>query len=171
MELIEGELRRFAINKGEGTNEMYNRLKSLLNQIWNYGSSKWTDHKVIKLKLRYLITCNATLVTLLCENPRYEVMTLEEVLSKSISHEMMVKDYKHIEDLAQGNISNTEPQVVAFKATSGKEEGASRKELPIDPSKLDDEEIDPHHQKLSANLEDLEGGLQSSRKEDMLQMW
>jgi hypothetical protein len=82
MELIEGELRRFAINKGEGTNEMYNRLKSLLNQIWNYGSSKWTDHKVIKLKLRYLITCNATLVTLLCENPRYEVVTLEEVLGK-----------------------------------------------------------------------------------------
>jgi hypothetical protein len=33
MEFIERELRRFAINKGEDTQEMYNRLKALANQI------------------------------------------------------------------------------------------------------------------------------------------
>jgi hypothetical protein len=31
MELIEGQLGRFAINKGEGPQEMYNQLKSLVN--------------------------------------------------------------------------------------------------------------------------------------------
>jgi hypothetical protein len=30
-------------------------------------------------------------------------MTLEDVLGKFLSHEVMVKDSKHIEDLAQGN--------------------------------------------------------------------
>jgi hypothetical protein len=67
-------------------------------------------------------------------------MTPEEVLGKVLSHEMMVKDSKLIEDLHQGN-ANTEPQVVAFTTTSDKEEGASSKELSIDPSKLDDEEM------------------------------
>jgi hypothetical protein len=40
LELIKGELRRFAINKGEGPQEMYNRLKTLVNQIYNLGSTK-----------------------------------------------------------------------------------------------------------------------------------
>jgi hypothetical protein len=72
--------------------------------------------------LRSLISCNATLNTLLRENPMYEVMTPEEVLQKFLSHDMRIKDYKHVEDLHQGNVPNTEPRVVAFKTTSEKEE-------------------------------------------------
>jgi hypothetical protein len=52
MELIEGGLGRFAINKGEGPQEMYNWLKLLVNQIHNLGSTKWTNHEVIKLKIK-----------------------------------------------------------------------------------------------------------------------
>jgi hypothetical protein len=52
----------------------------------------------------------------------YEVMTPEEVLQKFLSHDMRIKDYKHVEDLHQGNVPNTEPRVVAFKTTSEKEE-------------------------------------------------
>jgi hypothetical protein len=33
MELIESELGRFAMKRGEGPQEMYNRLKSLANQV------------------------------------------------------------------------------------------------------------------------------------------
>jgi hypothetical protein len=40
IELIEEELGWFTINKGEGPQEMYNRLKSLANQVQNYGSTK-----------------------------------------------------------------------------------------------------------------------------------
>jgi hypothetical protein len=50
--------------------------------------------------LRFLVSRNATLITLLHENPWYEKMTLEEVLGKYLSHEMMVKDSKNIQDLA-----------------------------------------------------------------------
>lgn len=52
MELIEGDLRRFAMNKGEGPQDMHNRLKSLVNQVCNYRINKWMDHKVIQLMLR-----------------------------------------------------------------------------------------------------------------------
>lgn len=68
-------------------------------------------------------------------------MTREEVLGKLFSIEMVVKYSKHIKELAQGNVTTTEPQVVTFKAISKKEEGAPKKELPDDPSKLHDEEI------------------------------
>jgi hypothetical protein len=33
IDLIEGELGRFAMKRGEGTTETYNKLKTLVNQI------------------------------------------------------------------------------------------------------------------------------------------
>jgi hypothetical protein len=75
------------------------------------------------------------------KNPRYEVMTLNVVLGKFLRHEMMVKDSKHVEDLHKGNSPTTEPQAIALKAISEKEEGAPSKELPIDPSNLNNDEM------------------------------
>jgi hypothetical protein len=48
-------------------------------------------------------------------------MVSEEVLGKFISHQMMVKDAKYVDDLANRNILSTEMQVVDFKATNVKE--------------------------------------------------
>jgi hypothetical protein len=42
---------------------------------------------------------------------------------------MMVKDSKHIEDLAQGNVTTMEPQPTALKATSKKEEPQETRKL------------------------------------------
>jgi hypothetical protein len=108
MELINGELGRFTINI-EGPQEMYNRIKSLVNQIQNYRSTKWTDHEVVKLMLRSLIPHNTTLVTLICEHPRYEEFKQEEILGKFLSHDMMVKDSKHVQNKAHRNTTTSEP--------------------------------------------------------------
>jgi hypothetical protein len=48
-------------------------------------------------------------------------MMLEEVLGKFVSHQMMVKDAKYIDDVANGRTPSNKPQVVAFKATKDKE--------------------------------------------------
>jgi hypothetical protein len=117
---------------------MYNWLKSLVNQVRNLGSKKWTNHEVLRLMLRSFTSHSATLVTLIHENPRYKKMSLEEVLGKFLSHEMMVKDSKHINDLAQGNVSSIEPQVIDIKATNKKEECPNMEET-IDVFSLDDE--------------------------------
>jgi hypothetical protein len=42
-ETIEGELGRFRLRQGEEPQEMYNRLKTLVNQVRNLGSKKWDD--------------------------------------------------------------------------------------------------------------------------------
>jgi hypothetical protein len=52
METIEGELGRFMLNQGEDPQAMYNRLKTLVNQVRNLGSTKWDDHEMVKVILR-----------------------------------------------------------------------------------------------------------------------
>jgi hypothetical protein len=52
----------------------------------------------------------------------------------------MIKDSKHIINLEQGATSTAEVQPVAFKATKEKEESTPSR-LPIDASKLDNEEM------------------------------
>jgi hypothetical protein len=76
---------------------MYNRLKTMVNQVRNLGSTKWNDHEMVKVILRSLI--NPTQVQLIGENPRYKKMSLEEVIGKFVSFELMVKDSKHIVNL------------------------------------------------------------------------
>jgi hypothetical protein len=58
--MIEGELGRFILNKGEEPQTMYNLLKTMVNQVHNLGSTKWGDHEVIKLILRSHVFRNPT---------------------------------------------------------------------------------------------------------------
>jgi hypothetical protein len=68
-------------------------------------------------------------------------MSPEEVISKFVSFEIMIKDSKHIVNLEQGATSTPEVQPIAFKATEEKKVESTPSRLPIDASKLDNEEI------------------------------
>jgi hypothetical protein len=57
-ETIKGELGRFMLHQGEEPQTMYNRLKTLVNQVRNLGSTKWDDHEMVKVILRSLIFLN-----------------------------------------------------------------------------------------------------------------
>jgi hypothetical protein len=70
-ETIEGELGRFVLNKGKEPQAMYNRLKTMVNQVHNLGSTKLDDNEMVKVIIRYLVFCNPTQVQLIHENPRY----------------------------------------------------------------------------------------------------
>jgi hypothetical protein len=138
-ETIEGELGRFILNQGEEPQAMYNRLKTLVNQVRNLGSTKWDDHEMVKVILRSLIFRNPTQVQLICGDPRYKLMSPEEVIGKFVSFELMIKGSKQI--VEQGGTSTPEVQPVAFKATGEKKEESTSSRLPIDASKLDNEEM------------------------------
>jgi hypothetical protein len=139
-ETIEGELGRFVLNEGEEPQAMYNRLKTMVNQVHNLGSTKWDDHEMVKVILRSLVFCNHTQVQLIHGDPRYKLMSPEEVIGKFVSFELMIKDSKHIINLEQGATSTLEVQPVAFKAAEEKKESTSSR-LPIDASKLDNKEM------------------------------
>jgi hypothetical protein len=140
-ETIEGELGRFVLNKGEEPQAMYNRLKTMVNQVRNLGSTKWDDHEMVKVILRSLVFRNPTQVQLIRGDPRYEQMSPEEVIGKFVSFELMFEDSKHIVNLEQGVTSTPEVQPVAFKATEEEKRGSTPSRLPIDASKLDNEEM------------------------------
>jgi hypothetical protein len=68
-------------------------------------------------------------------------MSLEEVIGKFVSFELMIKDSKHIVNLKQGATSTPEVQPIAFKAIEEKKEESTPSRLLIDASKLDNEEM------------------------------
>jgi hypothetical protein len=120
---------------------MYNRLKTLVNQVRNIGSTKWDDHEMVKVILRSLVFRNPTQVQLIRGDPRYKLMSPEEVIGKFVSFELMIEGSKQIVNLEQGGTSTPEVQPVAFKATEEKKEESTSSRLPIDASKLDNEEM------------------------------
>jgi hypothetical protein len=137
---IEGELGRFMLHQGEEPQAMYNRLKTLVNQVRNLRSTKWDDHEMVKVILRSLVFLNPTQVQLICGDPRYKLMSLEEVIEKFVSFELMIKGSKKI--IEHGASSSVlEAQPVAFNATEEKKEDSTPSRIPIDASKLDNEEM------------------------------
>jgi hypothetical protein len=138
-ETIKGELGRFILDQGEEPQAMYNRLKTLVNQVRNLGSTKWDDHEMVKVILRSLVFRNPTQVQLIRGDPRYKLMSPEEVIGKFVSFELMIKGSKQI--VEQGSTFTPEVQPVAFKVIEEKKEESTSSRLPIDASKLDNEEM------------------------------
>jgi hypothetical protein len=118
---VEGELGRFAMIRGEEPTQTYNKLKTLVNKIRSYGSTRWTDHDVVRLMLRSFTVIDPHLVNLIRENPRYTKMTPDEILGKFVSERMMVKEPRYVDDALNDPMPIYEPQPVALKATSSRE--------------------------------------------------
>jgi hypothetical protein len=168
-ETIEGELGHFWLRKGEEPQDMYNRLKTLVNQVRNLGSKKWDDHEMVKVILRSLIFLNPTQVQLIRGNPRYTLMTPEEVIGNFVSFEYMIKGSKKINE--PDDLSTSEAQPVAFKATEEKEESTPSRQ-PIDASKLDNEEMALVIKSFRQILKQRRGErLQAPLQEGLLQVW
>jgi rubrerythrin len=110
-----------------------------VNQVRNLGSTKWDDHEMVKVILRSLVFLNPTQVQLICGDPRYKLMSPEEVIGKFVSFELMIKGSKQI--IERGATSTPEVQPIAFKATEEKKEESTMRRLPIDASKLNNEDM------------------------------
>jgi hypothetical protein len=96
---------------------------------------------MVKVILRSLVFRNPTQVQLIRGDPRYKLMSPEEVIGKFVSFELMIKESKHIVNLEQGDTSTPEVQSIAFKATEEENRESTPSRLPIDASKLDNEEM------------------------------
>src|SRR5688572_28971659 len=66
-------------------------------------------------------------------------MSPEEVIGKFVIFELMIKGSKQI--IEQGTTSTPEVQPITFKATEEKKGESTSSRLPIDASKLDNEEM------------------------------
>jgi hypothetical protein len=121
MELVEEELGRFAMIRGEEPTQTYNRLKTLVNKIRSYRSTRWMDHDVVRIMLSSFTFIDPHLVNLIRENPRYTKMTPEEILGKFVSGRMMVKEAQYVDDALNDPLPVYEPHPIDLKATSSRE--------------------------------------------------
>jgi hypothetical protein len=107
--------------------------------VRNLGSTKWDDHEMVKVILRSLVFLNPTQVQLIRGDPRYKLISPEEVIGKFVSFELIIKGSKKI--IEQGATSTPEVQPVTFKATEQEKKDSTPSRVPIDASKLDNEEM------------------------------
>jgi DNA-directed RNA polymerase beta' subunit len=87
----------------------------------------------------YVLTI--TQVQLIRGDPRYKLISSEEVKGKFVSFKLMIKGSKQIVNLEQGGTPTPEVQPVALKAMEEKKEESTSSRLPIDTSKLDNKEM------------------------------
>jgi hypothetical protein len=109
MELVEGEVGRFTMIRGEEPTQTYNRLKTMVNKIRSYRSTRWTDHDVVQLMLRSFTVIDPHLMNLMRENPRYTKMATEEILENFVSGHMMVKEARYVDDALNGPLPLYKP--------------------------------------------------------------
>jgi hypothetical protein len=135
----------------EDSQEMYNRLKKLVNKVRAYGSKRWGDQRVINRMLRAYVVKDTTVISLIQQDPTFEKMTLDDVLDKIINHEMLVEEAQYVKNLSKGIIS-LKKQDITFKATKKSkskkivEESSSEKE--VDDSDDESNEYDPEEMTL-----------------------
>jgi hypothetical protein len=138
--------------------------------VRNLGSKKWDDHEMVKVILRSLVFLNPTQVQLIRGNPRYTLMTPEEVIGNFVSFELMIKGSKKINELDGSSTSEAQP--VAFKATEERKGGIYIKWNTHRCLQARQRGNGAHHQELPPNPQAKKGeGLQALLQESVLQMW
>jgi hypothetical protein len=91
-QLIEEQLDRFVMLDDEDPQEIYNRLKKLVNKVIVYGLRRWGNRRVIDRMLRAYAIKDTTVISLIQQDPTFKKITSDDVLGKIINHEMLVEE-------------------------------------------------------------------------------
>jgi hypothetical protein len=99
IEMLEGQLNRFIMFNDETPQDMFNRLKKMVNKVKALGSKKWTNHMLTERLMRAYTPMNYNVVALIHQDPTYKRMSSDDVLGRIINHEMYIKEVNHIKNL------------------------------------------------------------------------
>ena len=83
IDLLMSKLYQFVILDGEGPQEMFDRLMTMVGKIRGYGCDDLDDHKVVKIMLEAYLPRNETVVTLIRDNKKFEYFTPNDVFGGS----------------------------------------------------------------------------------------
>jgi hypothetical protein len=103
---LKGQLDSFVMLDDECSQEMYNRLKKLVNKVKAYGSRRRGDRMVINRILWAFAVKDTAVISLIQQDLTFRKMTLDDVLGKIIDHEMLVEEANHVKNLSKGIISS-----------------------------------------------------------------
>jgi hypothetical protein len=69
IEMLEGQLNRFVMFDDESPQDMFNRLKKMVNKVNVLGSKKWNDRMLIERLMRAYTLMNYNVVALIRQDP------------------------------------------------------------------------------------------------------
>jgi hypothetical protein len=112
IDMLEGQLTRFVMFDDETPQDMFNRLKKLVNKAKALGSKKWTDYMLMEHVMRTYTPINYNMITLIHQDPSYKKMSPDDVLGRIMNHEMYIEEVNHVKNLSKG-ITTTRKQEIA----------------------------------------------------------
>jgi hypothetical protein len=115
---------------------MFNHLKKLVNKANDLGSKKWTGCILTEHIMRAYTPMNDNVVALIRQGPAYKRMPSDDVLSRTMNHEIYIEEANHVENLSKG-ITTTRKQEITFKANK---ESKNKQEVVESPSEEEEEE-------------------------------
>jgi hypothetical protein len=92
IDLMTSKHNRFVILDGEGPQEMFDRLMTMVSKIRGYGYDELDDHKVIKIMLEAYSPRNETMVTLIRDKKKFEYFTPNDVLGRILTFDMQKEE-------------------------------------------------------------------------------
>jgi hypothetical protein len=115
IDMLEGQLNRFVMLDDETPQDMFNRLKKLVNKAKVLGSKKWIDRMLMEHMMGAYTPMNYNMVALIRQDSTYKRMSSDDVLGRIMNYEMYIKEANHVKNLSKG-ITTTRKQEVAFMA-------------------------------------------------------
>jgi hypothetical protein len=115
IDMLEGQLNKFVIFDDETPQDMFNRLKKLVNKAKALGLKKWTDRMLTEHMMRAYISMNYNVVALIHQDPTYKRISSDNVLGRIMNHKMYIEEANHVKNLSK-DITTTRKQEIAFKA-------------------------------------------------------
>ena len=123
------KLNRFVILDGEGSQEMFDRLMTMVGKIRGYGCDDLDDHKVVKIMLEAYSHRNKTVVTLIRDKKKFEYFTPNDILGRILTFDMQREEANERKKLGelQAKLEVTKIKDVALKANKSSKQGSSSK--------------------------------------------
>jgi hypothetical protein len=135
IEMLEGQLNRFVMFDDETPQDMFNRLKKMVNKAKVLGSKKWTDRMLTERLIRAYTPMNYSVVALIHQDPTYKKMTSDYVLGRIINHEIYIEEANNIKNLYK-SVTTTKKQDIVLKASNK----SKKKQIVIESSSEEEEE-------------------------------
>jgi hypothetical protein len=139
VEMLEGPLDRFVMLDDETPQEMYNRMKLMVNKVKAYGSKGWANKLIAQRLLRDYTIRDTTLVLIIRSDPNHTKMKSEDILGRIINHELLLEEARYVKNLSKGIVS-TKKDVVALKASKKSKKKQIQVERSSEEEQGEDEE-------------------------------
>jgi hypothetical protein len=130
IDLMMSKLNRFVILDGEGPQEMFDRLMTIVGKIKGYGYDELDDHKVVKIMLKAYSPRNETVVTLIRDKKKFEYFTPNDVLERILTFNMQREEANERKKLGELQAKLEDVKInkdVALKANKSSKQGSTSK--------------------------------------------